>query len=45
VLHALFIVGILVPLATMLGALFGAAWIREGERRAAPARARSRRDA
>ena len=43
-LHPIFILGVLVPLATLLGALFGSAWIREGERRAVPVRVRSRRE-
>jgi hypothetical protein len=40
--HVLLFVASLLPLAAMLAALAGAARIREGERRAAPARARRR---
>jgi hypothetical protein len=37
-LHALLLVGGLLPLVAMLAALFAAAWIREGRRADAPAR-------
>jgi hypothetical protein len=37
-LRTLLLVGGLLPLVAMLIALFAAAWIREGRRRAAPAR-------
>jgi hypothetical protein len=40
VLQALLLAGGLVPLATMLVALFAAAWLRTGRRSEAPARRR-----
>jgi len=39
-MHVLFLTVAIVPLAAMLASLSAAVWLREGERREAPARAR-----